>query len=230
MAEIRTVLPFQNILSGRFTPAIRPLPPSVPVMPLAKITAVTARPVVVPGDDIDTDRIIPARFLKCITFDGLGEFAFADERKSPDGTLTDHPLNDPENNDTGILVSGFNFGCGSSREHAPQSILRAGFKAVIAGSFAEIFFGNSTGIGLVCLALSREHLGELAAWIKAHPKAAITADVAGLKVIAGDRSWPATIASSAREGLINGRWDAIADLLDAGDAIGATAATLPYVK
>src|ERR1043165_3757656 len=120
-------------------------------MPLAQITAVTARPLVVPGDDIDTDRIIPARFLKCITFDGLGEFAFADERRHPDGTLKDPPLNPPEAKPSGILVSGFNFGCGSSREHAPQSILRAGFKAVIAGSYAEIFFGNSTGIGLVCV-------------------------------------------------------------------------------
>lgn len=199
-------------------------------MPLAKITAVTARPLVIPGDDIDTDRIIPARFLKCITFDGLGEFAFADERKHPDGTLKDHPLNDPDAKNCGILVSGFNFGCGSSREHAPQSILRAGYKAVIAGSYAEIFFGNSTGIGLVCLALSREHLAELAAWIEANPRSEITADVENLKVVAGDKSWPATLASSAREGLVNGRWDAIADLLDGGDAVSATAASLPYVK
>ena len=144
-------------------------------MPLAKITAVTARPLVVPGDDIDTDRIIPARFLKCITFDGLGEFAFADERRHPDGTLKDHPLNTPEAKTSGILVSGFNFGCGSSREHAPQSILRAGFKAVIAGSYAEIFFGNSTGIGLVCVALTREQLAELNAGIAANPGEEITA-------------------------------------------------------
>jgi 3-isopropylmalate/(R)-2-methylmalate dehydratase small subunit len=198
-------------------------------MPLAKLTAVTARPLVVPGDDIDTDRIIPARFLKCITFDGLGEFAFADERKHPDGTLKDHPLNTPEAKTSGILVSGFNFGCGSSREHAPQSILRAGFKAVIAGSYAEIFFGNSTGIGLVCVALNREQLVELTAWIAANPGKEITVDVSGLKVVAGEKSWPCTIAASARDGLINGKWDAIADLLDAGNMIDTTAASLPYV-
>lgn len=198
-------------------------------MPLAKITAVTARPLVVPGDDIDTDRIIPARFLKCITFDGLGEFAFADERKHPDGTLKDHPMNEPAAKGCGILVSGFNFGCGSSREHAPQSILRAGFKAVIAGSYAEIFFGNSTGIGLVCVALDREQLASLTGWIYANPGVEITVDVAGLKVVAGDSSWPCTLAASARDGLVNGKWDAIADLLDAGAAIDTTAATLPYV-
>lgn len=198
-------------------------------MPLAKITAVTARPLVVPGDDIDTDRIIPARFLKCITFDGLGEFAFADERKHPDGTLKDHPLNEPAAKGCGILVSGFNFGCGSSREHAPQSILRAGFKAVIAGSYAEIFFGNSTGIGLVCVALDREQLADLTAWIYANPGVEITVDVTGLKVVAGDKSWPCTLAASARDGLVNGKWDAIADLLDAGAAIDTTAASLPYV-
>jgi 3-isopropylmalate/(R)-2-methylmalate dehydratase small subunit len=198
-------------------------------MPLAKLTAVTARPLVVPGDDIDTDRIIPARFLKCITFDGLGEFAFADERKHPDGTLKNHPLNTPEAKTSGILVSGFNFGCGSSREHAPQSILRAGFKAVIAGSYAEIFFGNSTGIGLVCVALNREQLVQLTAWIAANPGKEITVDVAGLKVVAGEKSWPCTIAASARDGLINGKWDAIADLLDAGNMIDVTAASLPYV-
>lgn len=199
-------------------------------MPLAKITAVTARPLVVPGDDIDTDRIIPARFLKCITFDGLGEFAFADERKHPDGTLKDHPLNTPEAKTSGILVSGFNFGCGSSREHAPQSILRAGFKAVIAGSYAEIFFGNSTGIGLVCVALNREQLAELTGWIAANPGKEITVDVAKSLVVAGEKSWPCTLAASARDGLINGKWDAIADLLDAGNMIDTTAASLPYVK
>ncbi len=199
-------------------------------MPLAKITAVTARPLVVPGDDIDTDRIIPARFLKCITFDGLGEFAFADERKHPDGSLKEHPLNTPAAKVAGILVSGFNFGCGSSREHAPQSILRAGFKAVIAGSYAEIFFGNSTGIGLVCVAIDREKLVALTGWIAANPGVEITVDLVNLKVVAGEKSWPCTLAASAREGLVSGKWDAIADLLDAGSAIDRTAASLPYVN
>lgn len=198
-------------------------------MPLAKIQKISGRAVVIPGDDIDTDRIIPARFLKCITFDGLGEFAFADERKHPDGSLKDHPLNKPEAKGTTVLVSGFNFGCGSSREHAPQSILRAGYKAVIAGSYAEIFFGNSTGIGLACVALSREQLAELGAVIAASPATEVSVDLEKLTVTAGAKSWPCTIAASSREGLINGKWDAIADLID-GDAAGtATAARLPYV-
>lgn len=198
-------------------------------MPLAKIEKVTGRAVVIPGDDIDTDRIIPARFLKCITFDGLGEFAFADERKHPDGTLKDHPLNKPEAKGCSILVSGFNFGCGSSREHAPQSILRAGYKAVIAGSYAEIFFGNSTGIGLPCVTLTREQLAELGAVIAAAPATEVTVDLQQLTVTAGAKSWPCAIAASARDGLVNGKWDAIAELLDGAAAIDATAARLPYV-
>ena len=112
-------------------------------MALAKITSVTGRAVTVPGNDIDTDRIIPARFMKCVTFDGLGEFLFYDVRKNADGTDKPHPLNDPRFKGATILLSGANFGCGSSREHAPQAIQKYGFRAVIAESFAEIFFGNS---------------------------------------------------------------------------------------
>ena len=118
------------------------------------IKKVTGKGVFVPGDDIDTDRIIPARFMKCITFDGLGEYLFHDVRKTESGEDKQHNLNDPRFAQASILVSGNNFGCGSSREHAPQSILRAGYNAVIAGSFAEIFFGNSTNLGVVCVIAS----------------------------------------------------------------------------
>ena len=111
-------------------------------MALEKITAVTGRAVYVPGNDIDTDRIIPARFMKCVTFDGLGEFLFHDVRKNADGSDQAHPLNDPRFRGATILLSGANFGCGSSREHAPQAIQKYGFRAVVAESFAEIFFGN----------------------------------------------------------------------------------------
>ncbi|NCQ34990.1 isopropylmalate isomerase, partial [bacterium] len=110
------------------------------------IKQVTGTGVYVAGDDIDTDRIIPARFMKCITFDGLGEYLFYDVRKTEDGADKPHNLNDPRFSGASILISGNNFGCGSSREHAPQSIRRAGFRAVIAGSFAEIFYGNSTNL------------------------------------------------------------------------------------
>src|SRR5690606_25932605 len=113
------------------------------LMALDSITQVAGRAVLIAGQDIDTDRIIPARYLKCVTFDDLGEALFFDERFAEDGSSKGHPLDAPERAGASIIVSGDNFGCGSSREHAPQSIQRAGFKAVIAGSFAEIFFGNS---------------------------------------------------------------------------------------
>ena len=117
-------------------------------MALEKITQVSGTAVPVLGDDIDTDRIIPARFMKCITFDGLGEFMFYDVRKNEDGSNKDHPLNEERFAGASILLSGNNFGCGSSREHAPQAIAKAGFSGVIAEGFAEIFFGNSTTLGL----------------------------------------------------------------------------------
>jgi 3-isopropylmalate/(R)-2-methylmalate dehydratase small subunit len=202
----------------------------LPDMSLEKIIKVTGRAVSVPGDDIDTDRIIPARFLKCITFDGLGEFAFHDERHFPDGTPKPHPLNDPIHNGATVLVSGFNFGCGSSREHAPQSLRRAGFRAVIAGSFAEIFFGNSTAIGLPCLTAAKEDLAALAAWADANPTTEISVDVAAQTVSFGTSTIPVSIPANQHEALINGRWDAIADLLEGGDAVENFAAKLPEVK
>lgn len=198
-------------------------------MALAKITQVTGRAVVVPGDDIDTDRIIPARYLKCITFDGLGEFAFYDERKNEDGTDKPHPLNAPEHQGATVLVGGFNFGCGSSREHAPQSLYRAGFRAVIAGSFAEIFFGNSTTIGLPCVCPGRGDLAKITAWAEENPAAEMTVDVARRVVVCGGVEYPVALPESAREGLVEGRWDAIADLLEGETAVGATLGKLPYV-
>ena len=124
-------------------------------MALAKITSVSGRAVTVPGNDIDTDRIIPARFMKCVTFDGLGEFLFYDVRKNADGSDRAHPLNDPRFKGATILLSGANFGCGSSREHAPQAIQKYGFKAVVAENFAEIFFGNSVTLGIPCACAKR---------------------------------------------------------------------------
>ena len=116
-------------------------------MALAKINQVTGSAIHVPGDDIDADRIIPARFMKCVTFDGLGEYLFHDVRFDVDGNKKPHSLNDEKFSKASIMLSGKNFGCGSSREHAPQSLYRAGFRAIIAGNFAEIFFGNSINLG-----------------------------------------------------------------------------------
>lgn len=183
-------------------------------MALAKITQVAGRGVYIPGDDIDTDRIIPARFMRCITFDGLGEFAFYDERRADDGSEKPHPLNDPRFAGASILLSGSNFGCGSSREHAPQALYRHGFRALLAESFAEIFFGNSITLGMPCLVLSREDIHALAALIEADPVLEITVDVVGGRVSAADMDFPATLPDHAREALTDGRWDSIADLLE----------------
>ncbi|MDR0535093.1 MAG: 3-isopropylmalate dehydratase small subunit [Puniceicoccales bacterium] len=196
-------------------------------MSLEKITKQTGRAVHVPGDEIDTDRIIPARFLKCITFDGLGEHAFRDERYAQDGTPKPHPLNDPAHAGASILVSGFNFGCGSSREHAPQSLRRAGFRAIVAGSFAEIFFGNSTAIGLACLTASKEDLASFAAWVEANPASEVTIDIAGRMAVFGGRTIPLSLPDAQHEALVNGRWDAIADLLEGIPDSEALLARLP---
>lgn len=190
-------------------------------MALEKITSVRSVPVVVPGDDIDTDRIIPARFLKSITFDGLGEFAFYDERKNADGSDTNHPMNAPAAQGAGILVTGMNFGCGSSREHAPQALWRRGIKAVVAGSFAEIFFGNATTLGVACVCASREDLEKISAWIVENPGKTIEVDVENLCVKFGEQRAPVTLPTSVRAALINGRWDPIADLLENAEKINA---------
>ena len=199
-------------------------------MALAKITAVTGRAVPVLGNDIDTDRIIPARFMKCVTFDGLGEFLFYDVRKdTTTGQDTAHPLNDPRFKGATVLLSGANFGCGSSREHAPQAIQKYGFKAVIAESYAEIFFGNSTTLGIPCATASREDIAKIAAAVEANPKLEVVIDVANQEVRFGGQKVKATFRESARDALINGRWDAIGELLDGRDAVKVTAAKLPYL-
>src|SRR5215831_1742658 len=146
-------------------------------MALAKIQQITGRAVPISGEDIDTDRIIPARYLRCVTFDGLGEHLFRDERFRQDGSETDHPLNDPRFAGATILIAGRNFGCGSSREHAPQSIAKYGIRAMIAESFAEIFFGNSVALGMPCVSLARRDLDALAAHIRMHPETTVTVDL-----------------------------------------------------
>ena len=198
-------------------------------MALAKITQVSGRGVYVPGNDIDTDRIIPARFMKCVSFDGLGEFLFYDVRKNADGTDKAHPLNDPRFKGASILVSGLNFGCGSSREHAPQALQKYGFKAVIAENFAEIFFGNCTTLGIPCVSASREDIQKLVAAIEKDPQAEVVIDVSGQQVRFAGQTIPAQIRDTARDALVNGRWDAIGELLEGVPAVKDTASRLPYV-
>jgi len=200
-------------------------------MPLDPVTHVSGRAVFIPGADIDTDRIIPARFMKCVTFDGLGEFAFYDVRfNSETGEKTEHPLNDPRFAGASILVAGVNFGCGSSREHAPQSLRKYGFNGVIAESFAEIFFGNSTTLAMPCVAASGEDIAALQAAIEQDPGMEVSIDVAALRVrTSSGLDFPVTMPDSAREALLSGRWDPIQELLDNEAAIDARAAALHYV-
>jgi 3-isopropylmalate/(R)-2-methylmalate dehydratase small subunit len=199
-------------------------------MALAKITSVSGRAVPVLGNDIDTDRIIPARFMKCVTFDGLGEFLFHDVRKDPaTGQTTNHPLNDPRFKGATILLSGANFGCGSSREHAPQAIQKYGFKAIIAENFAEIFFGNSTTLGMPCVSASHDDIARIAAAIEKDPQTEVVIDLVKLEVRFAGQTVKITQRESARDALINGRWDAIGELLDGVPAVKETARKLPYL-
>ena len=200
-------------------------------MALEKITKVSGRGVHVPGDDIDTDRIIPARFMKCVTFDGLGEFAFYDVRfNSETGEKTDHPLNDPRFSGASILLAGVNFGCGSSREHAPQSLRKYGFNGVIAESFAEIFFGNSTTLAMPCVTAAGADIAKLRDAIETDPSIEVTIDVEKLEVRTSNGiTFPVQMPDSAREALVSGRWDPIQELLDNDAAIAAKAKQLHYV-
>ena len=199
-------------------------------MPLDPVKHVTGRGIFIPGADIDTDRIIPARFMKCVTFDGLGEFAFYDVRFDGSGNKTEHPLNDPRFEGANILVAGVNFGCGSSREHAPQSLRKFGFDAVIAESFAEIFFGNSTTLAMPCVTAPAADIAALRDAIHADPKVEITIDVDALEVrTSNGLAFAVHMPDSARDALISGRWDPIQELLDNDAAIQARAKELNYV-
>lgn len=199
-------------------------------MALEKITHVSGRGVNVPGDDVDTDRIIPARFMKCVTFDGLGQYFFYDVRFDADDKPRAHPLNDARFAGASILIAGRNFGCGSSREHAPQAIAKAGFKAVIAEGYAEIFFGNSTTLGMPCVTLSSGDIARLVARVESQPETEITIDLAASVVRAGDLELPLTIKAAAREVLTSGRWDPIGQLLEGKADIARTAEQLPYLN
>src|SRR5580698_7577990 len=192
-------------------------------MALKKILAVTGTCVPAAGDDVDTDRIIPARYLKCVTFDGLGEFLFYDVRFDENGQPSNCSLNDARFKGATIMIAGRNFGCGSSREHAPQAIYRYGFRAVVAESFAEIFFGNSITLGIPCVTASRTDLAKIRETVAAHPNTEMAIDLVQQTLTLGDEVFSASVRSSARDALIAGRWDAIGDLLDAQELVASRA-------
>ena len=198
-------------------------------MALGEIRQITGRAVHVPGDDIDTDRIIPARFMKCVTFDGLGDYLFHDTRKDEHGADKPHNLNDPRFANATIMLAGSNFGCGSSREHAPQAIHRADFRALVAESFAEIFFGNSIQLGMPCVCASRETLDSLARLVEDNPDTELTIDIESRTVSAGGQSWPLDLREAARSALLAGKWDPIAELLENSSHVDSVADRLAYV-
>jgi 3-isopropylmalate/(R)-2-methylmalate dehydratase small subunit len=199
-------------------------------MSLPAISQVAGTAVPVLGNDIDTDRIIPARFMKCVTFDDLAEGMFYDVKVNPEtNEITDHPLNDSKFSGASIILSGSNFGCGSSREHAPQSIYRSGFRAIIAESFAEIFFGNSTTLGMPCVCGSSADISALAEFVSKAPETRITIDIDAMKVHYADISFPVTMPDSARSALTTAKYDPLAELLEANDAIEKTADGLAYI-
>lgn len=197
-------------------------------MALGKIEKVIGNAVPVPGDDIDTDRIIPARFLKCVTFDALGEQLFYDVRFDDDGKSLNFPIDQEQYKGANIMVSGNNFGCGSSREHAPQSIKKAGFDAVIAGSYAEIFYGNSTTLGIVCAEASDEVRAELMAAIEAAPAEKLELDVAASVARFNGKEYPVSIKPNAQKAFLEGSYDALAELLNGMDKVKELESALPY--
>ena len=198
-------------------------------MALAKIEKVVGRGVPVPGDDIDTDRIIPARFLLCVTFDGLGSKAFYDVRFDAAGKPLGHPFDDPRFRGASILLSGRNFGCGSSREHAPQSLYYAGIRAIVAESFAEIFFGNATTLGIPCVSVSREARAALCRLVEAQPKQEIEIDLTGDRPLVrfGEETFAGELPESTRQALVAGEWDPLAQLLDGRGEVAKVEAALP---
>ena len=198
-------------------------------MSLKKILEVTGTCVPAAGDDVDTDRIIPARYLKCVTFEGLGEFLFYDVRFDENGRPKNFPLNDARFAGATILIAGRNFGCGSSREHAPQAIYRYGFRAIVAESFAEIFFGNATTLGLPCVTVSRHDLGRIRNIIESQPKSEMTINLVKETIRLGSGEFAASILPTARDALINGRWDPIAELLEARASVEERVGQIPYM-
>ena len=196
-------------------------------MPSGPIHAVQGRPVVLRGNDIDTDRIIPARFLKCVTFDGLGEQVFADDRAELKGQ---HPFDRPEHQGASLLLVNRNFGCGSSREHAPQALMRWGIRGVVGESFAEIFHGNCLALGIPCLVASSEQIQEIQSSAEQNPDATAKLSLDPPSLELADARWELELASGPSQMLRSGQWDGTSQLLANASALEATAARLPYLQ
>ncbi|MDJ0593404.1 MAG: 3-isopropylmalate dehydratase small subunit [Pleurocapsa sp. MO_226.B13] len=194
---------------------------------MSKVETRSGKAIAVKGDDIDTDRIIPARFLRCVTFDGLGEHAFADDRAQADGK---HPFDLEKYQGASILVVNNNFGCGSSREHAPQALSKWGIKAIVGQSFAEIFFGNCVAIGVPCVIASPEAVKQLQEAIEQNPEVSLTVDLEKMAVKNDTQTIPVKMNEGSRQMFLNGTWDNCGQLIAEPQKIKATATKLPYVN
>lgn len=194
----------------------------------ARITKISGAGVPVRGDDIDTDRIIPARYLKAVTFEGLGGVAFQDERVAANGSLKGHPFDDPRYTGAQILFVNRNFGCGSSREHAPQALHLFGIRAIVGGSFAEIFAGNCLMIGLPTV--TSEFTADWQDRVEAIPDTPVHVDLEDKTISLGDDLYPVEIPESTCRSLITGAWDSTTGLLAGELEIKATASRIPYLQ
>ena len=199
---------------------------------LLPIRAVSGRPIPLRGNDIDTDRIIPARFMKAVTFDGLGQYAFHDVRYDSKGSLTGYVMDDPRYQAKGprIAIVNKNFGCGSSREHAPQALLRWGIKALIGESFADIFFGNCVALGMPCVTAAASVIETLLTEVEADPQHDLSLDIDALTATYRGKTHRVSLPAGTRQQLLEGTWDATRVLLEATDSDRATAQRLPYVR
>ncbi|WP_254761549.1 3-isopropylmalate dehydratase small subunit [Natrinema marinum] len=197
---------------------------------IPEVNYVAGSGVPIRGNDIDTDQIIPARFMKVVTFDGLGEFAFFDLRFDDDDNQKEHPFNEDRYQDSSVMVVNSNFGCGSSREHAPQALMRWGIDAIIGESFAEIFAGNCLALGIPTVTADSETIGELQDWVDANPDGEIEIDVEAEEVTYGGRTIDVTVDEAQRKALVEGVWDTTALMKSNAGAVRERARELPYVE
>jgi 3-isopropylmalate/(R)-2-methylmalate dehydratase small subunit len=194
--------------------------------PAAAITQIAGRGMPLRGDDIDTDRIMPARFLRAVSFEGLERHVFEDDRAAD----RRHPFNDPRYAGAAILVVNRNFGCGSSREHAPQGLARFGIRAIVGESFSEIFQGNAAMMGMPCFAADGAAIERLQSVLEQTPDVALVANVQSMIVTAGGLQVEAVLPAALRDAFLSGQWNPTAMLLDRYDEVNAVATRLPYIK